>query len=132
MNKTRSPHVVDITMPRPVDHEGPGVEWRTLKPEEWGGDHEILIKIHYVDDLLPEDVTTLHGQRVTTPARTLLDLATCSTDADFRHMLANALSRRLTTASELRRAIARHPRHDGGPRLARFLDTCPSRPTHRG
>lgn len=122
MIDTRPSHVVHITKPRPADRADLDVEWRTLKPEEWGGDHEILIEIHYADDLLPEDVTTLHGQRVTTPTRTLLDMATCSTDAEFRQMLDNALARRLTTAAQLRRAIARHPQHEGGPRLATFLN----------
>jgi hypothetical protein len=122
MIDTRPSHVVHITKPRPGDREDLDVEWRTLKPEEWGGDHEILIEIHYADDLLPEDITTLRGQRVTTATRTLLDMATRSTDAEFSQMLDNALARRLTTTDQLRRAIARHPQHEGGPRLDRFLN----------
>lgn len=82
---------------------------------------ETRIRVHYDPDLLPEDVTTVDGIRVTTPARTLLDLATCADDGDLRQALKTALRRKLTTRTEILAVIARYPRHRGGPRLKAFL-----------
>jgi len=83
------------------------------------------VRIHYCDDLLPEDVTTMGGLPITTPARTLLDLATCVTDADLEYAVSTALRRSLTSRAELAATIARHPRHKGRRRLQAMLDRHP-------
>jgi hypothetical protein len=116
-----SEHVVEISKPRPADRPDVDIEYRTLKAEEWGGDHDILIKIHYEDDMLPEDVTTLGGLPITTPTRTILDLAAYRTDADMAEIVETAIDRGHTTVDELHKAIARHPRHKGGGQLTSLL-----------
>jgi hypothetical protein len=83
---------------------------------------DIYIIAEYADELIPEDLTTVDGVAVISPERTLLDLATCTTGAELWRMMDNALTRGLTTASRLRQAIARHPRHNGSYRLVTFLD----------
>jgi predicted transcriptional regulator of viral defense system len=95
-----------------------------FRPEATRGNgaSELKIRVHYDPDLRPEDVTTVHGIPVTTPARTLLDLATCVDDDELEQALANAIRRRLTTYAELHEVMARYPRHDGVARLGALLE----------
>ena len=87
-----------------------------------GDEHEpVRVIIHYDPDLREEDVTTVDGIPVTTPARTLLDLATCCDDRDLREALSTALRRNLTNRAELIEVMARYPRHAGLPRLKALL-----------
>src|SRR4029079_18805341 len=51
--------------------------------------------------LTPEQVTTLHAVPVTTPARTIFDLAACEHPMRRARALDFALSRRLTNNAEL-------------------------------
>jgi hypothetical protein len=85
----------------------------------------IRIKIHY-DDLYPEDVTEIDGIPVTTPARTLLDLATVSVDRELSRAVAEALRRGLTNRTEILEVIARYPRHRGGRQLRALVDALSS------
>jgi hypothetical protein len=95
-----------------------------FRPEATPGDGapELEIRVHYDPDLRPEDVTTVDGIPVTTPARTLLDLATCVDDDELEQALVNALQRGLTTYAEIREVMARYPRHDGLTRLGALLE----------
>jgi hypothetical protein len=87
-----------------------------FRPEATRGNgaSELKIRVHYDPDLRPEDVTTVDGIPVTTPARTLLDLATCADDDALEQALAIAIRRGLTTSAELREAMARHPPRGSG------------------
>jgi hypothetical protein len=85
------------------------------------GAPELEIRVHYDPDLRPEDVTTVHGIPVTTPARTLLDLTTCLDDDQLEQALTKALQRGLTTYAELREVMARYPCHEGLARLGAIL-----------
>jgi len=60
------------------------------------------------------------GLRVTTPARTLLDLAARE---DVSRMLAEAQVLRLVTAAALREELRRHPTHRGAAGLGGLIDT---------
>lgn len=82
----------------------------------------LRIRIHY-DYILPEDITTVEGIPVTTPARTLLDIATSITNEELKEAVATALRRGLVTPREIRAVIARYPEHDGGPHLGALLRT---------
>ena len=84
------------------------------------GQEPVPVRVH-VEDLFPEDVTTLHGIPITTPARTLLDIATCVTDVELKEALATALRRKLTTREEVRGVMARYPGHPGVTRLSQLL-----------
>jgi hypothetical protein len=95
-----------------------------FRPEATRGNgaSELKIRVHYDPDLRPEDVTTVDGIPVTTPARTLLDLATCVDDDALKQALAIAIRRGLTTYVELREVMARYPRHKGVARLGALLE----------
>jgi hypothetical protein len=95
-----------------------------FRPEATRGNGapELEIRVHYDPDLRSEDVTTVDGIPVTTPARTLLDLATCLDDEELEQALAKALQRGLTTYAELREVMARYPRHEGLARLGALLE----------
>jgi hypothetical protein len=61
--------------------------------------------VHY-DDLPDTDVTTIHGLRVTTPLRTVIDLATELASTDLDHMLRDCLARGLFDLEEAAARIA--------------------------
>jgi hypothetical protein len=110
---------VRLSKPFPRNRPDLETEGFTFKPEDW--EDEIYLVPEYADELLPEDLITVHGETVISSERSLLDLANVTTGADLWRMLDNALVRGLTTAAALRLAIARHPQHNGRSRLATFL-----------
>lgn len=93
---------------------------RAFEIDAEGGQDPIRIRIHY-ENVLPEDVTTFQGIPVTTPARTLLDVATCLDDGDLEAAVENALAHRLATTDELFSVIDRYPEHAGRERLGALL-----------
>ena len=111
--------VVGLTKPFPGNRPDLEIEGFTFKPEDL--EDEVYLVPEYADQLLPEDLTTVDGETTISTDRSLLDLATVTTGADLWRMLDNALVSGLTTAAALRLAIARHPQHKGGARLATFL-----------
>jgi hypothetical protein len=113
--------VVQACKPFPTNRPDLEIEGFTLTPEDF--EDEIYLVPEYADELLPEDLTTIDGETMASPERTLLDLATCTTGADLWRMLDNALASSLVTVESLGNAIARHPRHNGRNRLTTFLDT---------
>ncbi len=78
--------------------------------------------VHRVRDLRPDEAMKIDGVRVTTPARTLLDLAERLSSREVEQVLARALRMRLVTRGAVRRLVDRHPRHGGAPLLRRLLD----------
>lgn len=80
------------------------------------------IRIHRVRDPRPDEVTTVRGLPVTTPARTLLDVAETASPRDVEQALAAAVRHKLLTLEELRRVVERHPRHRGAPVIRQLLD----------
>jgi very-short-patch-repair endonuclease len=79
------------------------------------------IRVHRVRDLHPDEVTTVYGIPVTTPARTLLDIAETMSARQVEQALARALRMRLVTRDEMRAMVERHPRHRGAPLLRALL-----------
>jgi very-short-patch-repair endonuclease len=74
-------------------------------------------------EVLPPDEITVHdGIPVTTPARTLFDLAAVLTPQQLEHALNEAEIRRLTSPIPLDALIARHPRRKGTQALRRALE----------
>lgn len=73
-----------------------------LEPEPPEG-----VRIHRVPALHPDDVTVLDGVPVTTPARTLIDLAEMVTKDELREAFAAARARGLLDMGELARSRAR-------------------------
>jgi very-short-patch-repair endonuclease len=67
------------------------------------------------------DVRVRQGIRVTAPARTILDLATCIAPGDLERVVAGAERDGLARDRELRAALARCPTHPGAARLEAVL-----------
>jgi very-short-patch-repair endonuclease len=72
--------------------------------------------------LPPDEVTVHDGIPVTTPARTLFDLAAVLSSRQLEHALNEAEIRRLTSPVPLDALIARHPRRKGTQALRRALE----------
>jgi predicted transcriptional regulator of viral defense system len=75
--------------------------------------------------LAPRDTTRREGLAVTTPARTLLDLAASGTRTDLDHALNEALVKRLVSAGALRSYVARHATSRGTAALRAILQHEP-------
>ncbi|MEX1184873.1 MAG: DUF559 domain-containing protein [Gemmatimonadota bacterium] len=71
------------------------------------------IRIHRVRDLRADEVTLLDGLPITTPARTLLDLAETETARVVEQAYAKALRMRLVTPEVMQDMVERHPNHRG-------------------
>jgi very-short-patch-repair endonuclease len=104
LDATNSRRTVEVTVPRNKRRRIEGV------------------RIHRVRDLFADEVTMLDGIPVTTPARTLLDLAEVMTSRELEQALATAYRNGLVTPEEMRTMVERHPRHRGAPLLRRLLD----------
>lgn len=61
------------------------------------GDQKVVV--HY-DDIPESDITTVRGLRVTTPLRTVIDLAPELSDPDLERIVDNCLDRRLFTVDK--------------------------------
>jgi very-short-patch-repair endonuclease len=87
------------------------------------------VRVRRTAGLAPDDITTHAGLRVTTPARTLLDLAATLSTRDFDRVLSEARAQRVVTATELHSLLARSSQHRGATRLTRALvhDPGPTR-----
>jgi hypothetical protein len=72
--------------------------------------------------LSPDEITTRRGIRVTTPARTLLDLAAGLSAAELARAAHEAEARRLTSPTSLAELVVRHPRRPGVPAIRRLLE----------
>ncbi len=81
--------------------------------------HRPGIRVHNVRTL---EWTTHRGIRVTTPARTLLDLAATVSADDLARAVEEARVLRLVTDADLRAILDAHPRRAGSAALRRELD----------
>jgi len=80
------------------------------------------IRIHRVPALHPRDVRRHKGLPLTAPARTLLDLAAVIPKETLEQAVAEAIARRLVSASALRETLERSPRRHGAKALRELLD----------
>ena len=72
--------------------------------------------------LHPDEVHTIHGDiRVTSPARTILDIAPTLDDDQLERVVGDAIRRKLVKPGEFERLLARHPRQRGTRRLKAVL-----------
>jgi very-short-patch-repair endonuclease len=79
------------------------------------------VRIHRVRDLRADELTRIDGIPVTTPARTLLDLAETARGRVVEQAYATALRMRLVTSDAMRAIVERHPTHRGAPLWQRLL-----------
>jgi very-short-patch-repair endonuclease len=97
-------------------HSG-AVLWQTLPPDGEARLVDILVRdgirrhpginIRRAAALRSDEVTKLDGIPITTPARTILDLAAIASARELERALAEALAHRLTTRAELEKLLAR-------------------------
>ncbi len=83
------------------------------------------IEIHNSKTLLRRDIRTRNGLRVTSPARTLLDVAPHLNAEELRRATGAALRRHLTRPTQLRDVIARNPQHPGTEALRPLATQTP-------
>lgn len=79
------------------------------------------IRAHRVPALEAADVAVVEGVPVTTPGRTLLDLAFAASSRDLEHAVARAERKQLTSRRELAELIERHPKRRGVRALRALL-----------
>lgn len=79
------------------------------------------IRVHRLGALPPEEITVLDALPITTPTRTLLDLAGRATGRRLERALATALDRGLTSGAAMERLLARHRGRPGCPALRVLL-----------
>ena len=75
------------------------------------------VRPHHLPSLARHDVRQHRGLAITSPARTVLDLAPRLDAAQLERAIAETLGTKLARARELQRALADHPRHRGAARL---------------
>jgi very-short-patch-repair endonuclease len=120
-----------------LSHRSAAVLWRLLTPGAAEVTPNVIvpgrnphnrdgIRVHRVKRLDPRDVRRYAGIPVTTPARTLLDLAAEEPDAVVEKAFAEAQVRRIVTPSKLSSLLDRHPGRSGVPALSRLLDRRPA------
>ena len=80
-----------------IDHNGALTELRRTG--------EIVVIYHY-DDIPECDRTVVHGIPVTTPLRTIIDIAPEETPIALHHMVADCLERSLFTIEEAKTRLA--------------------------
>ncbi len=77
---------------------------------------------HRVPALPDDEVTEFHGMRLTTPSRTLVDLASAATRRELRRALARAERLELLERADLLRVVERHPTRPGVGMLRLLLE----------
>jgi very-short-patch-repair endonuclease len=83
------------------------------------------VRVHRVRDLTRHDVRTRHGLPLTSPIRTLLDLATEREGRALERILDEAIALRLVREPDLARALESRPGRAGTARLRDLLDDSP-------
>ena len=87
------------------------------------GRKQVLVHRTLLTD--PRDFTTRLGLPITSPERTILDLAEYLGQYELEALIADAMVRKLVTNDSLRAILARAGRRRGAPKLARALADSP-------
>lgn len=83
------------------------------------------VQVHRAADMRPQDLRTRHRLPVTSPARTLLDLAAALDGRALERILDEALALALVRERELVRALEHRPGRRGTARLRALLSDAP-------
>jgi hypothetical protein len=84
-----------------------------------GGRSLADVHVHRARTLAAEDTMLVDGLRVTTPARTVLDIAARAADHEVLRLIREGEYLGLLPAGAMLDAVASHPRHPGAPRVRR-------------
>jgi hypothetical protein len=85
------------------------------------------IRVHQAGEIWEDDIAERDGIPVTSPARTILDLASVLSEHHLKRALAKAEVEGRLTHAQLRRPLERHPRAKGRRTLERVLDAGAAR-----
>ena len=96
----------------------------TIPSRRSAGDRDLVI---HQATLLPHEIRHRHGIPVTSPTRTILDLASCSADDELESAVAEAFALRLVNRSLLITAVEAAPGRRGVARLRTLLEIGPKR-----
>jgi very-short-patch-repair endonuclease len=115
-----------------ASHRTAAVVWGLLPPADEDEPHVTVparnvgrrdgLRIHRVRRLPEEEVTTRHGIPLTTPARTICDLAATEPLRDVESALAEARIHRLATDRQINAVIQRAPTRPGAPIIRKLLE----------
>ena len=117
-----------------LSHYSAAVLWGLRPPREGPTDVTVPgrktrprpgIRVHR-GHLHPTDVTRHHGVPVTSPARTLLDLATTVTQRDLARATEEAQVQRRVSTHSLNEQFSRYPTHRGTAALRKAIRTDPA------
>jgi Transcriptional regulator, AbiEi antitoxin/Protein of unknown function (DUF559) len=97
-------------------------QWDTLFEVTVVGDRRTKgIRVHRSTTLRRQDITTQLGIRVTTPARTLIDMSPRLKDRALKRQVSNALNSLWLTEDQVADTLARHPTVPGMKRIAKLI-----------
>jgi very-short-patch-repair endonuclease len=107
------------------------VQWQTMEPSADPKDVEVIVPPEerrqrpgvraYRTALHADEVTTLHGIPITTPARTLYDLAGSIAGRDLEQVLAETLARQLTDTARIAALMKRYEDRPASRRVVALL-----------
>lgn len=116
-----------------VSHESAGALWGQVSPRHRpalphviatkGGRRRSGIQVYRIATLLRDEATQFEQIPITTPARTLIDLAGSLGGHDLEKALAETFARGLGAPDDVRRLLSRHPRSPGAGVLRSLLDS---------
>jgi hypothetical protein len=89
------------------------------------------ITVHRSTTVHRRDVTTQLGIRVTTPARTALDMSPRLSDKSLKRTVSNMLNSLWASEGQFAETLARHPTAPGAKRIVKLLG-LPGTPTRSG
>ncbi|MBA3839825.1 MAG: DUF559 domain-containing protein [Thermoleophilaceae bacterium] len=114
-----------------LSHRSAAVVWELLRPTD-GPEHVTVpaqnrrrrpcLRVHSTSRLGPEDTTTRRGIPITTPSRTVLDLAQVAEQRELARALDEAETRRLIRREALLAVLDREPGHRGAAVLRALID----------
>jgi hypothetical protein len=84
------------------------------------------LRAHRTTRLDERDISTWNNMPITSPARTIIDVAGQLSDGRLRRAVRQAQSLKLVSLEELADALRRYPRRRGIPRLARLIAASPA------
>jgi very-short-patch-repair endonuclease len=87
------------------------------------------VKVHQSKTLLQRDIRVVDGLRVTSPARTVLDIAPRLSDKQLARAVDDLRHARKVTINQLKDVVARNPHHPGAQRLAKIIGATQKEPT---
>lgn len=118
-----------------LSHRSAGELWEFLDAEDRRPEVTVLgpgtrlapgIVVHRTSQLAARDRTRYEGIPVTTPARTLIDLAAALTEAELRHAVRRAQGLRRVNTRQLLEVIGRLGPRRGSRRLSEAIATGPA------